>query len=292
MDLCYLQKSIIQRVASILPIEYFTHNLNKHTMIPSPPGAFDLTSLRKIWKSDLLESEIAEIEALIRDNPLLNETMLIRDSSLAVIDLKNMVYTCIFGDVERVCGWSREILLKEGVAFYVSRLPGPDYHGLEEMTRLMSQYMVALSDVQARESRAILDYRMARPDGSIHRIVQEGHALRRDTEGNILFLIAIISDISNLKRDGHQHLRLTDGRENLMYEVDNTTGACQKLEGLSKRELEIARLMGQRLTSEAIAKKLFLSSHTVDTHRRNMLRKCGMGDTTELLNFLTVYRLI
>lgn len=260
--------------------------------MPSPPIAFDLTSFRKIWKSDLLESEIAEIEALIRDNPLLNETMLIRDSSLAVIDLKNMVYTCSYGDTEKVCGWSKEILLNEGVAFYVSKLPGPDYHGLEEMTRLMSQYIVTLSNDQARNFRAIFDYRMARPDGSIHRIVQEGHALKRDAEGNILFLIAIISDTTNLKRDGCQHLRLTDGRENLIYEIDNTTGTCQKLESLSSRELEIARLMGQRLTSEDIATKLFLSSHTVDTHRRNMLRKCGMADTMELLNFLTVYRLV
>ena len=261
-------------------------------MIPSHPVAFDLTSFRKIWKSDLLESEIAEIEELIKNNPLLNETMLIRDASLAIIDLKNMVFTCSYGNVEKVCGWSKEILLDEGVAFFVSKLPGPDYHGLEEMTRLMSQYIVTLSNNQAQNFRAVFDYRMARPDGSIHRIVQEGHALKRDAEGNILFLIAIISDISNMKRGGRQHLRLTDGQENLIYEVDNATGRCQKLENLSGREIEIARLMGQRLSSEDIAQKLFISAHTVDTHRRNMLRKCGMADTMELLNFLNVYRMV
>jgi DNA-binding CsgD family transcriptional regulator len=261
-------------------------------MIPTPPVAFDLTSFRNLWKSDLLESEIGPIEELIRDNPLLNDSMLIRDSVLGVVDHKNMVYSCMYGDAEKICGWSREILLSEGVGFYVSKLPDPDYQGLEEMTRLMTRYVIALPDDKARKFQVIFDYRIVHPDGSIHRIVQEGNAHKRDTEGNILVSINIISDISNMKREGRQHLRLTDGRENLIYEVDNTTGRCQRLENLSGRELEVARLMGQRLSSGEIAQKLFLSAHTVDTHRRNMLRKCGMADTTELLNFLRVYRLI
>jgi DNA-binding CsgD family transcriptional regulator len=44
---------------------------------------------------------------------------------------------------------------------------------------------------------------------------------------------------------------------------------------LSQRELEILSLIGQGLTSRVIAQKLYLSPDTVNTHRRNILRKTG-----------------
>jgi DNA-binding CsgD family transcriptional regulator len=43
--------------------------------------------------------------------------------------------------------------------------------------------------------------------------------------------------------------------------------------GLSRRELEVARLVVQGRTNREIASELFLSTRTVDTHVRNLLRK-------------------
>ncbi len=42
---------------------------------------------------------------------------------------------------------------------------------------------------------------------------------------------------------------------------------------LSGRELKILYMIGHGYTSHQIAKKLFISKHTVDTHRRNIIRK-------------------
>lgn len=56
----------------------------------------------------------------------------------------------------------------------------------------------------------------------------------------------------------------------------------------SSRELEVLELIDKGLTSNAIAEKLFLSKHTVDTHRRKMLQKSGCANAIELLEF---YRL-
>ena len=122
--------------------------------------------------------------------------------------------------------------------------------------------------------------------------MQEGVSIQRDLNGNIVFLLALISDITHLKRDERQHLSLKTATDHLIYEVDNKTGSCRKCEPLTKRELEIARLIGKKLSSEEIAQKLFISINTVHTHRQNMLRKFSMEDTMELLNFLTVYQVI
>lgn len=55
---------------------------------------------------------------------------------------------------------------------------------------------------------------------------------------------------------------------------------------LTRRELEVARLLIDGKTSIEIADFLFLSKHTVDTHRRAILRKTKCKHTTELFRLI------
>ncbi|MBN8664979.1 MAG: response regulator transcription factor [Chitinophagales bacterium] len=54
---------------------------------------------------------------------------------------------------------------------------------------------------------------------------------------------------------------------------------------LSPREQEIVQLVRQGLTSQEIAAQLFLSNYTVETHRRNILRKLNMKNTAMLVQW-------
>lgn len=54
------------------------------------------------------------------------------------------------------------------------------------------------------------------------------------------------------------------------------------IENLTDRELEIFRMIGEGLTTSAIAKRLFLSTHTIDTHRENIKRKLAVSTAAEL----------
>lgn len=53
----------------------------------------------------------------------------------------------------------------------------------------------------------------------------------------------------------------------------------------SVREQEVLELIDKGYTSHAIAKALFISKHTVDTHRRKMLQKTGCPNAIALLEF-------
>jgi len=55
----------------------------------------------------------------------------------------------------------------------------------------------------------------------------------------------------------------------------------------SDREFEIIRLIESGLNSEEIAEKLFISTHTVNTHRRNILEKTGKTHISEVIYYLT-----
>lgn len=54
---------------------------------------------------------------------------------------------------------------------------------------------------------------------------------------------------------------------------------------LSRRELEIVKLIGQGKTSQEIADALFIGKTTVDTHRKNILKKLSLSGKSELLRY-------
>jgi ATP/maltotriose-dependent transcriptional regulator MalT len=77
---------------------------------------------------------------------------------------------------------------------------------------------------------------------------------------------------------GHRaHRRTTAGK------ADGT-----RIESLTGRELEITRLVVDRMTNSQIASELFLSPKTVETHLRNIFRKVGVGSRVELARAVEV----
>lgn len=55
---------------------------------------------------------------------------------------------------------------------------------------------------------------------------------------------------------------------------------------LTDREIEILKLLAKGSSSADIALVLHLSAHTVNTHRKNILRKLDMNSTVELVRFV------
>jgi DNA-binding NarL/FixJ family response regulator len=52
---------------------------------------------------------------------------------------------------------------------------------------------------------------------------------------------------------------------------------------LTKREVEIIKLIAEGLTSQEMANKLFISPRTVETHRANLMKKIGVKNAIELV---------
>lgn len=69
------------------------------------------------------------------------------------------------------------------------------------------------------------------------------------------------------------------------YDADNT-------KHLTPRETEIIRYIAEGLTNREIASKLFLSTVTVDTHRKNILAKLGLKNTASLVKYAADNKLL
>ncbi|MBK8748866.1 MAG: response regulator transcription factor [Saprospiraceae bacterium] len=61
---------------------------------------------------------------------------------------------------------------------------------------------------------------------------------------------------------------------------------------LTRREKEVLELIAEGMTNNVIGQKLFISTATVDTHRKNLLAKLNAKNTASLVRMATQLQLI
>jgi len=67
------------------------------------------------------------------------------------------------------------------------------------------------------------------------------------------------------------------------YQNENVTKNTK--ENLTKREIEIIKLVAQGMTSRQVARELDISQRTVETHRYRIMEKLGLNTAAELIKF-------
>lgn len=70
------------------------------------------------------------------------------------------------------------------------------------------------------------------------------------------------------------------------------TSITSDIPAVSRREMEVLQLIVDGLTNPQIAEKLFISLHTVDSHRKNLLAKFYVNNTASLIRIAIKYSLV
>ncbi len=130
-----------------------------------------------------------------------------------------------------------------------------------------------------------LDYRVRKANGDYIKVQRQTTVFSVDEVTNrTISTFSLCRDISNLKTStrvgwqwegrGAEKLAFPELREELDYRP-------------TTREMEVLKRMVQGMASKAIAEALHISTHTVNTHRRNLLDRTGCRNTAELVRLST-----
>lgn len=74
-------------------------------------------------------------------------------------------------------------------------------------------------------------------------------------------------------------------------DIDCDALTCEPL-SLSEREMEIITLIAEGYTNTQIAEMIFLSTHTVNTHRKNIMGKLGVKNTAGIVMYAVKINLV
>ncbi len=61
---------------------------------------------------------------------------------------------------------------------------------------------------------------------------------------------------------------------------------------LTEREIEVLKMIAEEMTNQEVAEKLFISPKTVETHRKNLMKKIGVNNTLGIYKFAVKHKLI
>lgn len=114
-------------------------------------------------------------------------------------------------------------------------------------------------------------------------------------ELKIVALVSVVMDANQLK-DYDEQINLFDDVEKLTRKISSLMNVDEEDENeqdaLSQREKEIIGCVVRGMTNKEIAEKLFISVHTVITHRRNITRKLQIHSAAGLTIYAIVNKLV
>lgn len=161
----------------------------------------------------------------------------------------------------------------------------------EMVTRLIKATLIfATENNVTRDVGFCLTYRVKHKDGHYLKVLRQSTIYENDVSGKIISNLSMLTDVSFLTISNKVEWRFD--APGLDREKFKNYVIKEYADFFSDRELEIIKQLKQGLKSHEIAAKLHISKHTVDTHRRNMLRKSNCKNTVELLNFCAQYGLL
>ena len=102
-------------------------------------------------------------------------------------------------------------------------------------------------------------------------------SIYESAKGNRFFCGTILETIKNASID------VNNG--------ENNSFTCAPIM-ITERELEIITLIAEGYTNQEIAEKLFLSTHTVNTHRKNIMSKLGVTNTAGIVMYAVKCNLV
>ena len=128
------------------------------------------------------------------------------------------------------------------------------------------------------------NYRMKNAEGKYSNFLMQFYIYYSTIPYKSVFTLKVQTNIDGFKKNKHDyHYYLGEDLSNFRYPDDEL---LMKGNVFSRREFAIIKLLEKGHNSEQIAEKLFLSPNTVNTHRRNILRKSGKANMTEVIHDL------
>lgn len=189
-----------------------------------------------------------------------------------------------FSDQSKMLGYNAELFTGEnGVAFSASKFH-PDYlHFAYLQNEIGFRYFQDNGLQPGDNVTKTFNGLYKRADDNYIHGLQQTTLLDADTEGKPLMTIGFLHNVAYIKKAGTAAVTIAAKGNVEICKYNFNLKCLEEVKPFSEQERKVLRLLGNGLSSKDIAEKLNISTHTADTHRRNLLRKTDCIDTTALV---------
>lgn len=171
------------------------------------------------------------------------------------------------------------------VSTFMSTLHEDDRPWVISFEKTTGDFFMQIPSDKIMKYKNRYEYRVVKKNGGFLRVMHQVMIAQMDEDGGFIRSIGVVTDISHIKMDGRPTMSMVGMDGEASYHnlaVENIFLKTKDV--LSNREKQILLLLTQGKLSKEIADLLFVSKQTVDSHRKNMLRKANVSTTGELIS--------
>ena len=209
-----------------------------------------------------------------------------------LLDFSTKKYLYVEESCFSVLGYTAQWFLETGLEEYISKWHPSDFQVIN--TKIFAENFRFLQSITFEQYQDIIfsyNYRMINPLNQYITVLQRFSYIPGNKPNEPAGVIGVAFDITHFKNDSSvihtiEKAKEYDGKRanELLYKKIYAVEEKDVLP-ISPREQQILQYMAEGMSSKQIACTLFLSVHTVNNHRKNMLQKTGCKTSGELLNY-------
>lgn len=235
------------------------------------------------------QPEHLDYQKLENHKQVVNTLANLSNSSVQIFDL-NVKKIVFFSDnYAKLLGYSRDEFEALNYAFFEAKIHPEDKHDLALFGLSSLKLFKEFTQDEKLNHKVVYEFRMLNSNNEYVRMIDQYQMLELDAIGHLWLMMSTLDISPNQDSDTAVKCQIVNFRTGQI--IPTVPEKRPSLE-LTKRELEILQLVKQGYLSKEISSKLFISLHTVNTHRQRILEKLGANNSVEAIIFATKYGLI
>lgn len=246
--------------------------------------------LETLFRQDFGASEL-DYSLFEKRLPILQSIANIGNSGISVFDLflkKHIFYSPNYG---QHLGYNLEQIRTLGQEFLDTRIHPDDFKLLEKNGIALLKFFYDLTTEEKGDYKLINEFRVLDANNNYVRVIEQHQILELDSRGNLWLSLSIIDISPNQNSNQELVSQLYNFKTNVFtpfIKNDPKSGHTK----LSKREVQILKMVKDGLLSKEISSSLDISLHTVNKHRQRVLEKLGANNSLEAILFATKLGLV
>lgn len=248
----------------------------------------DIQQMYEVWKLVKMEGSYADLST-VKFDEIVSSVFSVGPYYYYVIDFTDMSLSHLSSGFEEIHGLKVE---QAKTINDILNLAHPDDMGFVSQAeeKALKFIIETIGADKFTRYKGSYNFRMLTADGSYQLFNHQALVLRMDENNKFIKSLNIHTNISHLTKKNNYKFSLIGlaGEPSYLnlsvYDLQPGIGKNDFPENVfTKRELEIVKLLAEGFNTKSIAKKLFISPTTAETHRKNILRKSGCENSVKLI---------
>lgn len=228
----------------------------------------------------------ANYKAKIFNHPLVQGLFTVGNYFVLVGNMKTMKTEFIGGGIEQITGFNKTEAAKRNAEFLLSFAVPEDRIFNTEAVKVAINYLMGRPKEERELIFLVYFYRARKKNGEVVAIQHQSIPILFDANNIPYVFTNIFTDISYLGVTNLPMATLINRANGDVFHVSpDSLNLIPQQELFSDREKQVIRLLVKGNTSKGIAEALAISYETARTHRKNILKKAGLSNTTQLVGY-------